>query len=127
MQGEWVVTGDLFRVDKDDFYWYEGRADDMMKVGGEWVSPIEMENALIAHPAVREAAVVGISVEGTTRIQATVVLAPDRIESDTLTCELQDWCKEHLQRYQYPHRVMYVTELPKTTAGKVQRFQLRRL
>ena len=127
MQGEWVVTGDLFRVDKDGFYWYEGRADDMMKVGGEWGSPIEMENALIAHPAVREAAVVGISVDGITRIQATVVLAPDRIESDTLTCELQDWCKEHLQRYKYPHRVMYVTELPKTTAGKVQRFQLRRM
>jgi benzoate-CoA ligase family protein len=126
MRGEWVVTGDLFRVDEDGFYWYEGRADDMIKVGGEWVSPIEMENALIGHPAVREAAVVGISVEGTTRIQAVIVLAPERTGSDELTRELQDWCKDRLQRYKYPRRVLYAAELPKTTAGKVQRFHLRR-
>ena len=126
MRGEWVVSGDLFRVDEDGFYWYEGRADDMMKVGGEWVSPIEMEAALIGHPAVREAAVVGISIEGTTRIQAVIVLAPERTGSDELTRELQDWCKDRLQRYKYPHRVLYAAELPKTTAGKVQRFQLRR-
>ena len=126
MRGEWVVTGDLFRVDEDGFYWYEGRADDMIKVGGEWVSPIEMENALIGHPAVREAAVVGISVEGTTRIQAVIVLAPERTGSDELTRELQGWCKDWLQRYKYPHRVLYAAELSKTTSGKVQRFQLRR-
>jgi acyl-coenzyme A synthetase/AMP-(fatty) acid ligase len=57
MRGEWVVTGDLYRVDEDGFYWYEGRADDMIKVGGEWVSPIVMENALLAHPSVQEVAV----------------------------------------------------------------------
>lgn len=126
MRGQWVVTGDLFRVDEDGYYWYDGRADDMMKVGGEWVSPIEIENALIAHPAVREAAVVGIPVEGTLRIQAVIVLAPGARESDELTRALQDWCKERLQRYKFPHRVIYVSELPKTTTGKVQRFQLRR-
>ena len=70
MRGEWVVTGDLYRVDEDGFYWYEGRADDMIKVGGEWVSPIEMENTLLAHPSVQEVAVVGISVDGMTRIRA---------------------------------------------------------
>jgi acyl-coenzyme A synthetase/AMP-(fatty) acid ligase len=125
MRGDWVVTGDLYRVDEDGFYWYEGRADDMIKVGGEWVSPIEIENALIAHPSVREVAVVGVSVEGTTRIRAVIVLAPDHRESDALTRALQEWCKERLQRYQYPHSVAYVNELPKTTTGKVQRFQLR--
>jgi len=125
MRGEWVVTGDLYRVDEDGFYWYEGRADDMIKVGGEWVSPIEMENALIAHPSVQEVAVVGISIEGMTRIRAVIVLAPDYRESDELTRALQDWCKERLQRYTYPHRVAYVSELPKTTTGKVQRFHLR--
>src|SRR2546425_794305 len=72
MRGEWVVTGDLYRVDEDGFYWYEGRADDMIKVGGEWVSPIEMENALLAHPSVQEVAVVGISFDGTTRIRAVI-------------------------------------------------------
>ena len=96
-----------------------------MKVGGEWVSPIEMENALLAHPSVQEVAVVGISVDGTTRIRAVIVLAPGNRESDDLTAALQDWCKERLQRYKFPHRVTYVTELPKTATGKIQRFQLR--
>lgn len=125
MRGDWVMTGDLFRVDEEGYYWYEGRADDMMKVGGEWVSPIEMENVLIGHPAVREAAVVAISMDGMARIQAVVVLAPGRTECGELTRELQEWCKERLQRYKYPHRVVYVAELPKTTTGKIQRFQLR--
>jgi benzoate-CoA ligase family protein len=126
MRGEWIVTGDLFRVDEEGFYWYEGRADDMMKVAGEWVSPIEIENALIAHPAVHEVAVVAISIDGATRIQAVIVLSPGSQESDELTRELQEWCKERLQRYKFPHRVVYVSELPKTTTGKVQRFQLRK-
>jgi benzoate-CoA ligase family protein len=125
MRGEWVVTGDLYRVDEDGFYWYEGRADDMIKVRGEWVSPIEMENALLAHPSVQEVAVVGIPFDGTIRIRAVVVLAPGNRESDELTAALQDWCKERLQRYKFPHHVTYVTELPKTTTGKIQRFQLR--
>ena len=125
MRGEWVATGDIYRVDEDGFYWYEGRADDMMKVGGEWVSPIEMENALIAHPSVREVAVVGISVEGTTRVRAVIVLAAGERESDELTRALQEWCKARLERYKFPHRVAYVSELPKTLTGKVQRFRLR--
>ena len=126
MRGEWVVTGDICRADEDGFYWYEGRADDMIKVGGEWVSPIEMENVLVAHPSVQEVAVVGISVEGITRTRAVIVLAPDHRASDALTRALQDWCKDRLQRYQYPHDVAYVDELPKTAAGKIQRFQLRK-
>jgi benzoate-CoA ligase len=123
MQGEWMVTGDRYRVDEDGFYWYEGRADDMLKVGGEWVSPIEIENVLLEHPAVNEAAVVGISVDGVMRIRAVIILHD--AETATLKTELQQWCKAQLQRYKYPHRIDFVTELPKTATGKIQRFKLR--
>jgi benzoate-CoA ligase len=123
--GEWVATGDRYRVDEDGFYWYEGRADDMIKIGGEWVSPIEIENALMAHPAVYEAAVVGARIDGVMRIRAAVVLTTDRRASPELTHELQAWCKSRLQRYQYPHVVDVVDELPKTVSGKIQRFMLR--
>lgn len=123
MRGEWMVTGDRYRTDEDGFYWYEGRADDMLKVGGEWVSPIEMENVLLEHPAVNEAAVVGITLDGVMRIRAVIVL--HGAEMPTLKSELQQWCKARLQRYQYPHRIDFVTELPKTASGKIQRFKLR--
>ena len=125
MLGEWVVTGDRYRVDADGFYWFEGRADDMIKVGGEWVSPIEVENALLEHPAVHEVAVVGWPVDGIMRVKAVVVLNDGRSPSEELTGELQAWCKGRLQRYQYPHRIDFVAALPKTTTGKIQRFALR--
>lgn len=123
MQGEWMATGDRYRVDADGFYWYEGRADDMLKVGGEWVSPIEMENALLEHSAVNEAAVVGLSIDGVTRIRAVIVL--NEAETPALKAELREWCKRRMQRYQYPHLIDFVTELPKTATGKIQRFKLR--
>ncbi len=123
MQGEWMVTGDRYRVDADGFYWYEGRADDMLKVGGEWVSPLEIENALLEHESVNEAAVVGITVDSVLRIRAVIVLAAPA--TATLKTELQEWCKQRLQRYQYPHRIDFVAELPKTASGKIQRFKLR--
>jgi benzoate-CoA ligase family protein len=125
MQGEWTATGDRYRADEDGFYWYEGRADDMLKVGGEWVSPIEMENVLLEHPAISEAAVVGIPVEGVTRIRAVLILAAQQTPSAALKEELQEWCKARLQRFQYPHRIDFVAELPKTATGKIQRFKLR--
>ncbi|HWQ33544.1 MAG TPA: benzoate-CoA ligase family protein [Blastocatellia bacterium] len=125
MQGEWMVTGDRYRVDEDGFYWYEGRADDMLKVGGEWVSPIEIENTLMEHEAVSEAAVVGITTGGLMRIRAVVILTSPAHETSALKAELQEWCKERLQRYQYPHRIDFVTELPRTATGKIQRFKLR--
>jgi acyl-coenzyme A synthetase/AMP-(fatty) acid ligase len=80
--GDWVTTGDRYRVDQDGFYWYEGRMDDMNKVGGEWVPPIEIENVLLEHPAVREAAVVGAPIDGIIRIRAAVVLTPERTSED---------------------------------------------
>ncbi len=127
MVGEWVRTGDWYRVGEDGFYWYEGRSDDMMKVGGLWVSPIEIENVLMEHPAVMEAAVVGVPVEGLNRMKAYVILRSRHAGSDALVGELQQWCKERLERYEYPHIVAFVADLPKTATGKVQRFLLRQM
>ncbi|GAB4432468.1 MAG: benzoate-CoA ligase family protein [Chloroflexi bacterium OHK40] len=125
MIGEWMVTGDYYRVDEDGFYWYEGRIDDMIKVGGNWVSPIDIENALTEHPAVLEPAVIGVPIDGLTRIRAFVILREGHAASDALAVELQEWCKARLRRYQYPHLVSFVAELPKTVTGKIQRFKLR--
>lgn len=125
LQGQWFFSGDRYRRDTDGVYWYEGRADDMMKVKGLWVSPVEIENRLIEHDAVREAAVVGVPREGTTTIIAYVILNEDHSGTDALTAELQTWCKEALLRYQYPHEVTYVDDVPRTATGKVQRFKLR--
>ena len=125
MKGEWLFAGDTYRVDEDGFYWYEGRSDDMIKVSGLWVSPVEVENTLGEHDAVSEAAAVGVAVEGLTRIKAYVVLREGHEGSEDLIEELQEWAKNNLKRYQYPHMVEFVEELPKTTTGKIQRFKLR--
>jgi acyl-coenzyme A synthetase/AMP-(fatty) acid ligase len=123
--GEWFRTGDRYRRDEDGYFWYEGRADDMIKVGGLWVSPIEIENVLMEHWAVLESAVVGIDVEGLTRVRAHVVCRPDVVPGEALAAELVELCKTRLQRYQYPHIVEFEEELPKTMTGKIQRFALR--
>jgi benzoate-CoA ligase len=123
--GEWFFSGDRYRVDEDGFYWYEGRSDDMIKVSGLWVSPIEIESALLEHPAVAESAVVGMSVEGFTRIKAFVIARPSAVTGDALIAELQEHCKSRLQRFQYPHLIEFVPELPKTVTGKIQRYKLR--
>ncbi|MCL6551579.1 MAG: benzoate-CoA ligase family protein [Firmicutes bacterium] len=125
MIGEWMRTGDWYRIDADGFLWYEGRSDDMLKVGGLWVSPIEVENVLIEHPAVLEAAVVGVDVEGLTKMKAFVILREGHVGSPALVAELQEWCKTRLERYKYPQLVEFVTDLPKTITGKIQRFKLR--
>ena len=91
--GEWFATGDRYRVDDDGFWWYEGRADDMIKVGGLWVSPIEIENILTEHPDVLEAAVVGVEVEGLTRIRAHVICREGVKGDDTLVAVLVESCK----------------------------------
>ena len=125
--GEWFFSGDRYRVDEDGFYWYEGRSDDMIKVGGLWVSPIEIESALLEHPAVAESAVVGIEVEGFMKIKAFVITRGTAGGGDALAAELQEHCKSRLQRFQYPHMVEFVPELPKTVTGKIQRYKLREL
>lgn len=127
IRGDWFLTGDRYRQDEDGYHWYEGRVDDMMKVGGLWVSPIEIENRLMEHPSVREAAVVAVDVEHMSRIKAVVILAEGVTDDGSLLPELQEWCKSALQRYQYPHLVEYVEDFPRTATGKIQRFRLREM
>jgi benzoate-CoA ligase len=121
----WFASGDRYHRNQRGNYVYEGRVDDMMKVGGLWVSPIEIENRLIEHGAVREAAVVSVSVENASRIKAWVILADGHTGDESLAGELQDWCKAALLRYQYPHLIEFVEDFPRTTTGKIQRFKLR--
>src|SRR6202165_2203538 len=123
--GEWFFTGDRYRVDEAGFYWYEGRSDDMIKVSGLWVSPIEIESALLEHPAVQESAVVGVEVEGFVKIKAFVIAKNGAATGNALIAELQEHCKSRLQRFQYPHMIEFVPELPKTVTGKIQRYKLR--
>jgi benzoate-CoA ligase family protein len=123
--GDWFFSGDRYRVDEGGFYWYEGRSDDMIKVSGLWVSPIEIESALLEHPAVAESAVVGLSVDGFTRIKAFVIAKPSAVPGDALVADLQEYCKSRLQRFQFPHMIEFVPELPKTVTGKIQRYKLR--
>lgn len=125
IQGPWFFSGDRYRRSADGTYAYEGRADDMIKVKGLWVSPIEIENRLIEHEAVMEAAVVGVDVQGFTRVHAHVILTDGHEGDDALTDQLQEWCKQTLLRYQYPHEITYVDDFPRTATGKVQRFKLR--
>ncbi|HET7339767.1 MAG TPA: AMP-binding protein, partial [Candidatus Dormibacteraeota bacterium] len=123
--GDWFFTGDRYRVDDEGYYWYEGRSDDMIKVSGLWVSPIEIESALLEHAAVNESAVVGVDVDGFTKIKAFVIVKGEAVIGDALVVELQEHCKTRLQRYQYPHVIEFVGELPKTVTGKIQRYKLR--
>jgi benzoate-CoA ligase family protein len=125
IKGDWFLTGDRYRRTDEGGYAYEGRADDMIKVGGLWVSPIEVENALSEHPLVVEAAVVGVEADATMRVKAFVVCREHKREEGVLEAELQEWCKERLRRYEYPHFFDFVDELPKTLTGKIQRYKLR--
>jgi benzoate-CoA ligase len=124
INGEWFFSGDRYRVNADGDYVYEGRADDMIKIGGLWASPIEIENVLVEHPRVLEAAAVGIEADYTTRVKAFVICRGDGGD-DALVAELQEWCRQRLRRYEYPHFIDFVEELPKTPTGKIQRYKLR--
>jgi benzoate-CoA ligase family protein len=124
--GPWTKTGDRYIRDKDGYYTYSGRADDMLKVGGIWVSPFEVESALSSHASVLEAAVVGhADDQGLVKPKAFVVLKPDASKIDSLEAELKAFVKEKLAPYKYPRWIEFVTELPKTATGKIQRFRLR--
>jgi len=126
IQGHWIKTGDKYRVDADGFYWYAGRSDDMLKVSGVWVSPIEIENALIEHADVLEAAVVGRE-DGDKLVKpmAFVVLRDHKPGSPQLAKQLEDFVASRLAVYKRPRWVEFVNELPKTATGKIQRFRLR--
>ena len=124
--GEWINTGDKYYQDKDGYFWYCGRADDMLKVGGIWVSPVEVENTLIEHSAVLESAVVGhVDEEGLVKPKAFVVLKPGYKGNPDLAGELQNFVKSKIALYKYPRWIEFVDELPKTATGKIRRFVLR--
>ena len=127
-EGHWFRTGDKYYQDDDGYFWYAGRADDLFKVNGRWLSPAEVESALVAHPAVQEAAV--IAREDKNKLPkpaAYVVVKPDRIADDHLARTLQDWVTEKLGAYKRPRWIKFLPELPKTATGKLQRFKLREL
>jgi 4-hydroxybenzoate-CoA ligase len=127
-RGEWTHTGDVFIRDADGTFRYCGRNDDMMKVGGVWVSPFEVEEALIAHPAVLEAAVVGQADEvGLIKPRAFVVVQPDAagMERESLAELLKVHVKERIGVWKYPRWIEFVDSLPKTATGKIQRYRLR--
>jgi len=124
--GDWIVTGDKFFYDSDGYYHYCGRADDMLKVAGMWVSPMEVENALLGHPQVAEAAVVGATDErGLSYSVAHVVLRGNIPGSEKLATEICEHVKARLVSYKVPREVRFCGELPKTVTGKIQRFKLR--
>jgi benzoate-CoA ligase family protein len=122
---DWVATGDKFFQDVDGFYHYCGRADDMMKVAGMWVAPAEVENALLAHPAVAEAAVVAGSFEGLTRPVAYVLLRPGQNGGAGLAGELREFVRARLPSHKTPTEIHFPAELPKTATGKIERYKLR--
>jgi benzoate-CoA ligase family protein len=127
MRGEWFVTGDRFRRNQDGTYVYIGRTDDMLRVGGLWVSPIDMERVLLEHPAVSGAGVVGVSIDGYTRVAAFVKCSAEATADDQLSSSLRSWCKERMREYEYPHVIRFVEGLPQTLNGKPQRFKLREI
>jgi benzoate-CoA ligase family protein len=126
LQGGWMYTGDTYYKDEDGFFFCCGRSDDMLKVGGIWCSPVEIEAKLVEHPKVMEAAVVGrADDEELIKPEAFIVLNDAGDASDALTGELLEHCKSGLARYKYPRWFNFVDELPKTATGKIQRFKLR--
>ncbi len=127
MRGEWFATGDRFARNEDGTYVYVGRADDMFKVAGLWVSPVDMEHVLLEHPAVEEAAVVGTTLDDYTRLAAFVKCVEGTSGDDELRDSLRSWCRDRLREYEYPHVIRFVDELPQTLTGKPQRFKLREL
>jgi benzoate-CoA ligase len=125
-KGAWTRTGDKYTVDEEGYYIYGGRADDMLKVGGIYVSPFEVEGALMEHEAVLEAAVVGHpDQDKLIKPKAFIVPAPGHAASDGLAEELQSHVRDKLAAYKYPRWIEFRDEMPKTATGKIQRFKLR--
>ncbi|MCP3135795.1 acyl-CoA synthetase [Pyxidicoccus xibeiensis] len=125
-RGDWYVTGDRAVRDAEGYFWFVGRADDVIKTSGYRVGPFEVESALLEHAAVAESAVIGVPDEKIgQRIKAYVVLAPGHVASQALAKELQEHVKHTTAPYKYPRDIEFVTELPKTVSGKIRRAELR--
>jgi benzoate-CoA ligase len=127
-QGDWVRSGDKYVVDADGWYTYAGRSDDMLKVSGQYVSPIEVESALMGHEAVMECAVIGLAdAQGLTKTRAYVVPNQGHAAGTELEAALKAFVKTRLAPHKAPREIVFTTELPKTATGKIQRFKLRAL
>ena len=126
-EGErWFITGDLARRDQDGYFWYEGRADDVINAAGYRIGPAEVEGAVMAHEAVKEcAAVASPDPHRGEVVKAFIVLHEGAAASDRLAREIQDFVKSQTAPYKYPRKVEFIDELPKTATGKVRRKDLR--
>jgi benzoate-CoA ligase family protein len=128
IEGHWIRTGDKYYRDADGYYWYAGRSDDMLKVSGVWVSPLEIENTLAEHPAVQEAAIVGrADQDDLLKPAAYVVLRPEFSSGAALAQELQEFVTSRLAVFKRPRWVEFVPQLPRTATGKLQRYKLREM
>jgi benzoate-CoA ligase len=124
--GEWIKSGDKFMADQEGYYYYAGRSDDMLKVSGQYVSPIEIESVLIEHASVLECAVIGRNDEsGLTKTVAYVVLKHSNDAGDAIAADLKAFVKSRLAPHKYPREIFFLDDLPKTATGKIQRFKLR--
>ncbi len=124
--GDWCTTGDQFHVDEEGYFWYHGRTDDMLKVSGVFVAPAEIENCLLQHEAVLEAAVVGHDAgDGLIKPKAFLVLREGHAPGDELAQALKEFVKSHLALYKYPRHVEFVDSLPKNDRGKIDRKKLK--
>jgi 4-hydroxybenzoate-CoA ligase len=125
-RGEWTYTGDTYIRDADGYFRFRGRSDEMLKVSGVWVSPFEVEEALISHPSVLEAAVIGRrDRDGLTKPKAFVVLRDTSACTDDLVTALQSHVKDRIGVWKYPRWIEFTDGLPKTATGKIQRYRLR--
>jgi benzoate-CoA ligase len=124
--GDWVTSSDQFSCDEDGYFWYCGRTDDMLKVGGIFVSPIEIENCLLKHVAVAECAVIGVADEqNLIKSKAFIVARPGVATTEALAIELQNFVKSELAHYKYPRMVEFVESLPKNDRGKIDKKLLK--
>ncbi len=127
--GPWCRTGDLFRLDEQGYLWFSGRADDLLKVSGVWVAPVEVEECLLSHPAVALAAVIGVEDEGLTKVKAFVVLkeahAADESTHPALANALKQHVKERLSKHKYPRFIVFARDVPKNDRGKVDKKTLK--
>jgi acetyl-CoA synthetase len=124
--GEWFHSKDAARTDEDGYFWYEGRADDVIIAAGYRIGPFEVESACLEHEAVAEAAAVASPDERRGNVvKAFIVLASGHSPSDALVEEIQRFVRDRLSAYAYPRRIEFVDELPKTLTGKIRRIELR--
>jgi acyl-coenzyme A synthetase/AMP-(fatty) acid ligase len=127
-EGGWIYTGDRFQRDEEGFYYFRGRADDLVKISGQWVYPLEVELCLADHPEVRECAVYAAELpDRRMTLKAIVVMNRGGFDEADATRRLQDYVKARLLPYKYPREIKFIGELPKTGTGKIDRQAVMRM